>query len=177
MHRDLSYTLHSQIQSFSSERWQTAAAMSQCHSFCVEFACSPCVPQGSLKSWLLFYLPLASWGAWWSRKETSWNNVFLAFHALRSGRESPSCHVKRKQLGLLMHRRKHEISPLLPQVRGSVAPRIRLDKWHRVKKIGVTKSWDKNRRRENSRSTSSQHVCTEASSAQHSTSRCVLPLN
>ena len=34
-----------------------------------------------------------------------------------------------------MHRKKHEISPLLPQVgRGSVAPRITLDNWYRVKK-------------------------------------------
>ena len=42
--------------------------------------------------------------------------------------ETPLCQVKRKQLGLLMHRRKHEISPLLPQVgRGSVAPRITPD--------------------------------------------------
>ena len=62
--------------------------------------------------------------------------------------ESLPCQSKRKQLGLLRHRRKHEISPLLPQAgRGSVAPRITLDNWHRVKNIGVAKSWDKNYRK------------------------------
>ena len=66
--------------------------------------------------------------------------IMCSFHALRPAGETLPCQVKRKQLGLLMHRRKHEISPLLPQVgRGSVAPRITLDNWHRVKNIGVTK--------------------------------------
>ena len=57
--------------------------------------------------------------------------------------------VKRKQLGLLMHKRKHEIIPLLPHIgRGSVAPGIILDNWHQVKNIGVTKSWDKRKKKE-----------------------------
>ena len=71
--------------------------------------------------------------------------VACSFHALRPARESLHCQSKRKQLGLLRHRWKHEISPLLAQAgRGSVAPRITLDNWHRVEKnIGVAKSWDK----------------------------------
>ena len=71
--------------------------------------------------------------------------ITCSFHALRPAGESLRCQSKRKRLGLLRHRRKHEISPLLPQAgRGSVAPRITLDNWHRVKNIGVAKSWDKN---------------------------------
>ena len=61
--------------------------------------------------------------------------ITCSFHSPRPARETPPCQVKRKQLGLLMHRRKHEISPLLPQVgSGSVAPRITFDNWHPVKK-------------------------------------------
>ena len=63
----------------------------------------------------------------------------------KNSRKHPCCQVKKKQLGLLRHKRKHEISPLLPQVgRGSVAPRMN---WHRVKNKGVAKSWDKNYRK------------------------------
>ena len=36
--------------------------------------------------------------------------ITCSFHALRSDRETPPAQVKRKCLGLLMHRRKHEIS-------------------------------------------------------------------
>ena len=37
------------------------------------------------------------------------------FHGATSSRGNTPPLVKRKQFGLLMHRRKHEISPLLPQ--------------------------------------------------------------
>ena len=65
--------------------------------------------------------------------------------ATSSWGNSPLSGEKKKQLGLLMQRGKHEIGSLLPQVgRGNVAPRITLDNWHWVKNIGVTKSWDQN---------------------------------
>ena len=59
-------------------------------------------------------------------KGTGRNNVFLPRDM--SGRGNSPLSGEKKQLGLLMHRRKHEVSPLSPQVgRGSVVPRITLD--------------------------------------------------
>ena len=47
-------------------------------------------------------------------------------------KETPLCQMIRKQLGLVMHRSKHEISTLPPHVgRVSVAPRITLHNCHR----------------------------------------------
>ena len=60
--------------------------------------------------------------------------ITCSFLALHPAGETSPCHVKRKQPGLLMYIRKHEISPLLPQVGwGSVTLRITLDNWHWVK--------------------------------------------
>ena len=48
-------------------------------------------------------------------KGTGWNNVFLPRATSKPGKSPLS--GEKKQLGLLMHRRKHEVSPLSPQAR------------------------------------------------------------
>ena len=114
-------------------------------SSCVEFACSPRVSQGRYPhkkhAVILVSLlpPPGQPGCLMEGKGIGWNNVFLPRATSYRGN---SLSGEKKLLGLLMHRRKHEVSLLLSpgwQRECSAQDYIRQltlgEKW-------VTKSWD-----------------------------------